>query len=86
MRQLNDSRSLSRGRKIRPGLSAIARRAEEEGTDESSPALKAFGAGLAFFDTTVPVGTIDFRCRSPKNGPTSYLSIVPTGTVVFFRH
>ena len=45
-----------------------------------------FGAGLALFNASVPVGTIEFRCRSPKNGPTSYLSIVPTGTVVFFRH
>jgi hypothetical protein len=41
MRQLNDSRSLA-GEENRPGLSAIARRAEEEGTDESSPALQCW--------------------------------------------
>jgi hypothetical protein len=39
-----------------------------------------FSAGLAFFNPSVPVGTIEFRCRLPKNGPTSSLSFVPTGT------
>jgi hypothetical protein len=41
LRELNDSRSLA-GEENRPGLSAIARRAEEEGTDESSPALQCW--------------------------------------------
>jgi hypothetical protein len=39
-----------------------------------------FSAGLAFLNTSVPAGTIEFRCRPPKNGPMSYFSIVPTGT------
>jgi hypothetical protein len=43
------------GKKNRPG-----------GTDESSPAPKAFGAELAFFNTSVPVGTIEFRRRLAK--------------------
>jgi hypothetical protein len=72
LRQHKDSRSFSREEKFVPeGQLKVAQH---------------FSAGLAFFDTTVLVGPIDFRCRSPKNGPTSYLSIVPTGTVVFFRN
>jgi hypothetical protein len=29
-----------------------------------------FGAGLAFFNASVPVGTIEFRCLPPRNVPT----------------
>ena len=45
-----------------------------------------FSAGSAFFNASVPVGTIEFRCHPPKSGPTTYLSIVPTETDRLFRH
>ena len=45
-----------------------------------------FSAGLAFFNASVPVGTIEFRCHPPKSEPTCYLSIVPTGTDRLFRY
>jgi hypothetical protein len=43
-----------------------------------------FSAGLAFFNPSAPVGTMELRCREPKNGPTSYLSFVPTATNCLF--
>jgi hypothetical protein len=39
-----------------------------------------FSAGLAFLNTSVPSGTIEFDCHPPENAPTCSLSIVPDGT------
>jgi hypothetical protein len=36
-----------------------------------------FSAGLAFFNVSVQIGTIELCSLSQKSGPTRYLSIVP---------